>query len=571
MTHQVEQHPPTPPGVRESQPPRPAPDGGVSPSAAPTPGVSPSTAPSPPQGSSLPSPPLPILGISTLFMGAGLLAALWLYRHEIQVWPDSVQLLAITAASFLLLWGFTELISGLIFRVGRGHITGATPPRLDITSWLGILLLSLGSGSLFFVPWQSQLGFLPIAAIVIGFGFLVHGAKQFVDRLIDRQTSRPVEGQAVAITAAGATCLLMAMVFLLGAFIGPSNMLMLMFASIAGPFIMNGWYAFRMIRGLRIERALPTQVLAGEPLTVTVTLFNRKSRMSTWLMTVTDQIVLVSGRNAGRKLEAHTIFQRVPPREQRDASYRLRLMQRGRYVFGSIRVRSRFPLGLVERSRFFPVPAELIVAPRLGRLTDRWYNETMSADELVMHQRPRRGVFPDEFEKLRGFRYGDNPRMIHWRTSARQNSLMVREYQEIRDRDLLVLVDLTNADNTEANALLVELAVSFAATLCVEQAKRSRQSRLALAVAGRDFVQWTGAAHPSSADVLLRMLALVEASPDPPQEELWRFARDQRTATTAAICLTSRATDEDIRPAGFGWIRMMHVGESHLADYFQLD
>src|SRR5690606_33052987 len=115
----------------------------------------------------------------------------------------------------------------------------------------------------------------------------------------------------------------------------------------------------------------------------------------------------------------------------------------------------------------------------------RWHRDAASADELVQRQRPRRGAFPDEFEKLRSFRYGDNPRMIHWRTSARQNSLMVREYHEIRDRDLLVLLDLDADPTREEELLRVELAVSFAATVCIDQLQRSRQSGMALAAAGR--------------------------------------------------------------------------------------
>ena len=514
--------------------------------------------------------PLPLGAVLAALVGMGLLGAYGLYRPLLREWPDSLELACVTGASFLLIWGLTELAGGLFFRsTGWGDAPGTAPPRLGTASWIGMLLISLGAGGLFLVPWESRLGVVPLCLLVAGVGCLIYGAKRFVDRLV-RGQSGGVERQTVSLTKAGAISLCIAIVFLMGAFVGPSNMLMLMFAIIAGPFIMNGWYAFRMIRRLSIVRNLPPQVIAGEAVTVTVTLSNRKTRMSTWLMGVADSITRISGERAGERLVAETLFQRVPPQGQRDASYRLRLMQRGRYAFGPIRVRSRFPLGLVERSRFFSAPGELIVGPRLGRLTDRWYSESVSADELVQRQRPRRGVFPDEFEKLRGFRYGDNPRLIHWRTSARQNSLMIREYQEIRDRDLLILLDLALLEETEELTLRAELAVSFAATLCIDQLRRSRQSRLGIAVAGREPAHWSGVAHPNSADPLLGMLALVEACPRPDFQTLWNFAREERTATTSGILITTRPAGSVSRPAGSNWIRTISVSEESLAEYFRL-
>lgn len=526
--------------------------------------------------------PIPLGPILAAVVGAGLLGTAWLYRGFLRQWHDSLELGFITGASFLLIWGLTELIGGLFFRsAGWGQSSASAPPRLETVSWIGIVLVALGAGGFYLVDWESRLGVVPICLLVAGLGCLIYGGKRFVDRLLLGQAAS-VERQTVALTVQGAVCLVVAVVFLLGAFIGPSNMLMLMFAFVAGPFIMNGWFAFRMILKLKISRNLPAQVLAGEPLSVTITLANRKRSMSTWLMSVADSITRVSGSTngiaAGRqrsypgdRLLAETLFQRVPPRSSKDASYRVRLLRRGRYVFGPIRVRSRFPLGLVERGRIFAAPAEMIVAPRLGRLTDRWRTETMAAEELVQRQRPRRGVFPDEFEKLRGFRYGDNPRLIHWRTSARQNSLMIREYHEIRDRDLLILLDLARTDDSEQADLTIELAVSFAATLCIDQIGRSRQSRLAIAVTGHEFTNWTGTAHPASAEPLLGMLALVEAGPRPDLEPLWDFAHKQRTATTSGICLTTRPAAEVVRPAGANWIRTLVVNEQTMAEYLHLE
>lgn len=504
-------------------------------------------------------------------IGFALLVMFWHERRWFRAWPDSLELTYITLASFMLIWGLTEIASGLFFRESKAAADPDTvAPRLDGVSWAGIVLVSLGAGGLLLVRWDSTFGFLPISLLVVGTGLLVYGVKRFLDRLLRRRIG-PRVTQRVGLTKPGAVCLVIAILLLTGGYLGPSNMLVLIFAGVVGPFVMNGWYAFSMIRRLTVERAYLRQIVAGEPLTVTLSIKNRKRRMSSWLMIASDTIKRIGRNGTEDALVAEAVFPRVPSRSTSEATYRVRLMRRGRYRLGPVRVRSKFPLGLVERSLHIDMPDELIVAPRLGRLTDRWHAETASADELVQRQRPRRGTFPDEFEKLRTFRYGDNPRLIHWRTSARQNMLMIREYHEVRDRDLLVLLDLAMPRNDEESQRRVELAVSLAATICVDQFRRSRQSTLGLVAAGEKTVDWVGVAHPTSAEPLLGLLALVEASQEPNLDSLWDFAREHRTATTSGVLITTRPAASVPRPSASNWLRMLSVADQGFEEYFTLE
>ncbi len=513
---------------------------------------------------------VPLTAIASTLAGLALMILFWAERRYFRSWADSLELAFVTGASFLLVWGLTELIGAYVFRSERvGRLFSERGlPRLGTSSWIGTILLSLGAGGMLLVPLNSVFGFLPLSLMIAGAGALLYGGKSFVDRLLKGRGS-PAVSQGVSLTQPGIASLVIAVLLLAGAFLGPSNMLMLVFSLVVGPFVINGWYAFGMIRRLTIKRTVPNQVVAGDPVTVTLTLTNRKRHLSAWLMAASDHIVRERG-DSDEHLTAETLFPRVLPRENRDASYRLRLMRRGRYRFGPVRVKSRFPLGLVERSLTFDLPGEMIVTPRLGRLADRWHREAASADELVQRRQPRRGAFPDEFEKLRLFRYGDNPRMIHWRTSARQNLLMVREYHEIRDRDLMVLLDLAAAPGDEESLLRAELAVSFASTICVDQLQRSRQSAMAVAAAAQQFSSWSGIAHPASAETLMRMLALVESTMAPELDRLWEFARAERTPTTAGVLITTRRAEDIPRSPATAWLHTISVVDNGLADYFTL-
>ena len=231
-------------------------------------------------------------------------------------------------------------------------------------------------------------------------------------------------------------------VLFVGSQVGQSNMLMLVFSLMAGPFVLNGTVIVIMLQKLSVRRMMPESAFAGELIAVELVLKNEKSFFSSSLMAVTDTIA-----NDRERLQSGVLIARVPPQDERSARYQITLMQRGRYRFGPVYVGSRFPLGIVERGLVFDLPGEILIAPRLGRLTPRWQREHGLADELVHRPDTRAGIFEDEFHRIREYRPGDNPRMIHWRSSARQNELMVREFHQSRNQNLIVLLDLWLSDD----------------------------------------------------------------------------------------------------------------------------
>src|SRR5439155_22974626 len=179
------------------------------------------------------------------------------------------------------------------------------------------------------------------------------------------------------------------------------------------------------------------------------------------------------------------------------------------YWFGPIEWTTHFPLGLVERGLLCDEFAPLIVHPRIGRLTSRWRHDLWNATELTERRTTRAGLFDDEFHRIREFRTGDNPRAIHWRTTARSGALMVREYHQSRDHDLVLLVELWQPPHpTSSDMDRVELAVSFAATVAYDHLRQSREARLQVAVCGTEVFRGD---HHSSGEKLLDHLASAAA------------------------------------------------------------
>jgi uncharacterized protein (DUF58 family) len=327
-----------------------------------------------------------------------------------------------------------------------------------------------------------------------------------------------------------------------GAMLTKSNMLLFVFALMAGPFVINGWMTFGMLQSARIVRSAPQRAMVGELFGVELTLSNSRPLLSIWIMAAQDEI-----QHAGETLNGSVLFARVAPHSSQAGQYQLRLARRGRYRLGPIVIMSRFPLGLVERSRLFPVQGEILVYPRVGRLVPSWRRRWIDATELAARPQLRTGIFRDEFHRLREYRAGDNPRDIHWRSSARRGELILREYQQNRDFNLAVVLELWQpAKPNPARAELIERSLSFVATLLVQHGRDCRDSNLRLAVSGATTFRWQGQSTAASLESLFDGLAVIEAGPAVDTKKLVEETLQETSASTQIVVLTTRSSDDAV-------------------------
>ena len=378
------------------------------------------------------------------------------------------------------------------------------------TPWAGVVAVICGGSFLLSLRWYPNrwIGFSRWVLVASAVGLLLWGVRQF---LVAIRSSQPGAGRRtwnrnrMSITREGITYVTIMTVMFLGSIIGHTNMLMFVFAMMIGPWVLNGWIAFTMLRKMHAKRVLPRRAMAGEMVSVEIESVNRKWFLSSWLLDARDQVT-----HARDRFQASALFVRVPAGETRRGHYFVRFSQRGEYSFGPLELTTHFPLGLVERGLLFNDFGKLIVHPRVGRMTSRWRGDLWNATELAEQRQMRAGLFDDEFQRIREYRVGDNPKAIHWRTTARRGELMVREFHQTRDRDLVLLVELWQpAQPTAADLDRVELAISFAATVLHESLRESREARLRMIVVGSQTSAWD---HLSSLEQALDQLALASAS-----------------------------------------------------------
>lgn len=338
--------------------------------------------------------------------------------------------------------------------------------------------------------------------IVVGCGFIVTA-------IISAFLPKKIFRSRMQLPREGVVYLGIMLVIAVGALTGGNpdtgNMLLLVFGMMAGPFVLNGWVVVAMLTRITVRRTSPPTAQAGTWFSVEISLKNSKRLLSSRLVEVRD---LVEGNRL--KIEPRVTFVRVGPQSERTGQYELCIPRRGIYKMGPLRVSSRFPLGIGERGTMVTADGELLVYPAIGRLLPGWKRRERELAESSNRANSRLGIFDDEFHSIREYRPGDNPRAIHWRSSARHGNVMVKEHQQHREAELIILVDLlATPEFTEA---LQEQVVSLAATLCVEQTRHASSGTYRLAIAGRKLVNLEVTGGSRFRDAAMRALAICEVS-----------------------------------------------------------
>lgn len=414
--------------------------------------------------------------------------------------------------------------------------------RVRPVSALLAILCGIATGALYlkgYTPQFAGSGWLRLLQLLASIALLAWGIKSVVVGSKPQTTTgwkSRLMPYRIEVTQEGWIYFGIMVSVLVGALIGKSNMLLLVFGLLAGPFVLNGHVALTMLTKNQVSRQAPPRAMQGEWFSVDVALSNRRWWVASWMMVVEDR-----WEKEDDQVQPIIVFSRVAPRQERIGRYQVRLNRRGRYHSGPIRLLTRFPLGLVERSYVIQNPGEILIYPQVGRLTSKWLREQPHADELVQLAKSRSGPYEDEFHRMREYRQGDSLRSIHWRTTARRNQLMVRENHQMRDTDLAIVVDLWLPESaTPRQRENVELTLRFAATLCLEHSRKSRESTVFIGIAGDVERHWTGAVSPLTMPLIFDQLALAEPSSTPKLAKLATACYQFRSPAAQRVLLTTR-------------------------------
>lgn len=246
--------------------------------------------------------------------------------------------------------------------------------------------------------------------------------------------------------------------------------------ALAAAWALGGLLLGRVLDGLAVSQAISSaQPFAGETVTVHVRLTNRSIFPLPWVRLQ---------QSLPRALERRSPrwFASLPPGGTFHATYRLRAGRRGVYRVGRVAVEAGDWFGLWRRRGRIDVPLWVTVLPRpLAELP-----LVPPPPRLPEGERPdAASPFPAwEPAGLREYRPGDPLRAIAWKATARRGDLVVRLLPPVRDRALMIVLDLRPGRWPAAHrAAWLERAVSFAAAWIASGAQRDEP--IGMFVSGR--------------------------------------------------------------------------------------
>lgn len=270
--------------------------------------------------------------------------------------------------------------------------------------------------------------------------------RDLLARLRPRRTIRP--------TRDGWWCLGAAVGLGFAAVNTSNNLLYLLASLLLALIIVSGLLSEQSMRGLQLSTVAPEEIFARRPALLGARVVNRKRRLPTY------SVALEGG---GRRL----YVQRLAAGEERLVTWETTFPTRGRQRLPGLRVRTRFPFGLFVKAGRRLLDDEIVVFPAVRPLDPARRRRLAAAGIRALHRRGR----GHDLYNLREYRAGDDPRLIHWRSSAKTGVPVVRELmaETAVDARILLIGDggrdsqRLEAGLSEAASLAVHLADGGAA------------------------------------------------------------------------------------------------------------
>lgn len=248
-------------------------------------------------------------------------------------------------------------------------------------------------------------------------------------------------------------------------------LLLSMFALVSLQAAVFGRYGVSRIRYSRQFRV--AECYAGDTIELVEVIENHKWLPVPWIRveSMIDAALRFRTEEAvhideGRKTQYHKSLFTLGPYRRIRRRHKITCTKRGVYRLSSVTVTSGDLLGIMERTRRYPVDAELVVYPAVTGMEDvPLPSHGWQGDVTV-----RRWLVDDPFTVagVRDYRSGDPMKLIHWKATARAGSLQVYRREFTAERRLMVMLNVEDRETTRDlvhHEEVIERGITYAATI----------------------------------------------------------------------------------------------------------
>jgi uncharacterized protein (DUF58 family) len=142
-------------------------------------------------------------------------------------------------------------------------------------------------------------------------------------------------------------------------------------------------------------------------------------------------------------------------------TYKVRPVDRGEYVFGNLNVFCSSPLRIIKRKFVFQKDEMVPVYPSIIQMQQYDFLAISNRLSEIGLKKIRRIGHTQEFEQIKEYVQGDDIRTLNWKATAKQNRLMVNQYQDEKSQPVYSIIDTGRVMKMPFNGLkLLDYAIN---------------------------------------------------------------------------------------------------------------
>jgi len=264
----------------------------------------------------------------------------------------------------------------------------------------------------------------------------------------------PQDVQRTRLTRAGAVLLVVAFGIGLAAYNNANNVLFMALSLLLSTLVLSGLLSWINFRGVRWRMRLPAHWRAGEPGPMRLELANRKK------ITPTYSLLFHARTERLGRVEPQHLPDRLNPVGETSLAWLFHPQVRGADAVEISAVESQFPFGFLRKTTGGSLRQPVLVWPARVEYEFRPPTSHQPRQAGDAQRRPGSGA---DLLGLRPYRFGDAPRLVHWKATARLRELVVRQTGEEQQCGYHLVVEATKARWTDPAQF--ERLCSFAASL----------------------------------------------------------------------------------------------------------
>lgn len=227
-----------------------------------------------------------------------------------------------------------------------------------------------------------------------------------------------------------------------------NNLLYIILGAMLSFIIASGIMSNIALRDLEIKRDISGRIFAKTPFLYRFGVKNSKRLFPSYLISLRDDVDFLSG----------AFIASIGPDKQEFPIVEALFPKRGPFSLSKVTVSTNFPFGLFIKGMKRVIEEDLLVLPRIREIDPDSFNFRGWEGEVLVNKSGHGG----EPWGVTEYFPGDNPRHIHWRSSAKRGDIMRKEFTEESERKITVRLVISDTHSEDEIEYKIEAAASLA-------------------------------------------------------------------------------------------------------------